>query len=393
MVSIFTVTCASNKKAAEPEKPTGPQRTGDEKDGIYVGIITFGPDAEDITGGPIYLDEEGLAQLEYLIDNEYQVEENIGTALYYAAHLGLANMKKIEHKLPYYLQNVIMITFTDGLDVSSTGLSLEPIEDPGNPGNIKFAGSDIRLYQNFIKMEIDSRLINNTNVEAYIVAVPGDDVTDLSYFNETRRALSTSGAKYGGTNDIGMNELQGVFQEIARSIVLDWTETTFTMITPQYARGTRIRMTFAGESTSLRAQNARLYLEGEVIIRDNEYYLTNIRYNGGIYSTAGYEIKGRIDSGRVVYEFPFFTGYDFTKPQAVRENELRMWRMNARETEWQVNSEYQLGSEADHVVTKYNALIYLIIDKSSSIKEDDVPKIQDAAKSFINMLYDAYNRE
>jgi len=396
VVCFFVVQCASQADKQEPAAASQSQQrqsSSDTKDGIYIGMVTFGPNAEDITGGsPVFLDKDGLATLNDLIDSQYQIDDNIGTALFYAAHMGLANMKKAEPDLPGYLHSVKMITFTDGLDVSSTGLSLKPISDPGNVGNLVFAGEDTKLYQNFIKMEIDTRRINGTNIDAYIVAVKGDDVTNMLSFEETRRSLSSSGLQYGGSRDIGMDELQAVFANIARNIVYDWTETAFTMITPEYARGTRVRMTFGGENNATQAQNARSYLEGEVTIRDREYYFTNIRYGGNIYSDAGQEVKGKIENGRVTYEFPLFSGYDFTKELAVRERELRMWQMGSRENDWQINSEYKLGSEADHVVKKYNALIYLILDKSSSISEEDVPKVRDAVKSFIGMLYDAYNQ-
>jgi hypothetical protein len=111
------------------------------RDGIYVGIIVFGPTAEDITGGrPIYLDRQGLDNLFRLIDTRYvgRRREEIGTALFYSIHMALANMKRAEPNLPRTLESATIVTFTDGLDVSSTGINLPNISDPGGRVVYKF---------------------------------------------------------------------------------------------------------------------------------------------------------------------------------------------------------------------------------------------------------------
>jgi hypothetical protein len=360
------------------------------QEGIYVGIITFGPDAEDITGGPIYLDSAGLARLNSLLDSKYRIENTIGTALFYAAHLGLANMKTAESRLPSDLKSVTMITFTDGLDVSSTGLSLPEIRDTGNSGSLQFAGQDLRRYQEFVKREIDNRTINGTAIDAYIVAIKGDDVTNVSAFENALGSLASSPSYIRQPSN--MRSLNGMFEGIASNVVNDWTETVFTMITPQYPPGTRIRMTFGGEANAQQAENASLYVEGELAIRNRQYYLTNVRYGGSMSSNTATQVDGRIDGSRIIFEFRQFSGYNFNQNQTVLERDLRQWRMEAGETEWQINTEYQPGNESTRTVNRNSALVYLVLDKSSSIASDDVPQVRDAAKTFIRLLYDAYNQ-
>jgi len=353
------------------------------KDGIYVGIITFGPDAQDITGGnPIHLDEQGqgLAQLTSLL-NRYQRENTIGTALFYSAHLALANMKKAESRIPQNdLANVTLFTFTDGLDVSSTGLSLPAINDPGNTGKLDFAGGDIRPYMNFVKGEIDNRKINGTGITARVVAVQGDDITDVTAFRGALRSLATSGAYV--KDNINMSELNGVFGEIANDIVNAWTQTSFTMITPEVGTGTRMRMVFGTES----AENARYYIEGEVTVRNREYYLTNVRYGGGLGSSvpSGGEIKGTIDRRSVHYNFSGFTGYDLSNAK------ISQWLITSGSNVWQINSEYNSAGASRRNIQRHNALVYLVLDRSSSIKPEDVPKVQQAAKNFIQILQNTY---
>jgi len=358
------------------------------KDGIYIGIIVFGPDAEDITGGnPVYLDQQGqgMTSLNRLLDTKYQRTTSIGTALFYSAHLALANMKKAESKIPKNdLANVTLFTFTDGLDVSSTGLSLPAITDPGNVNRLEFAGGPIRPYMDFVKGQIDNRKINGTPISAHIVAVQGDDITDVTAFRGALRSLATNDTPKYVRDDIDMSRLNVVFQEIASGIVNSWTQTSFTMITPEYANGTRVRMTFGPEN----AQNARFYIDGEVTVRNRQYYLTNINYGGGINSSVlqGGEIRGEIKNRSVHYNFPQFAGYNLNNAT------IRQWLITAGNNVWQINSEYNSAGASQLNVEKHNAFIYLVLDRSSSIAPADVPKVQQAAKDFIKILQDVYWR-
>jgi hypothetical protein len=356
------------------------------KDGIYIGIIVFGHDAEDITGGnPVYLDQQGqgMTTLNRLLETRYQRGTRPGTALFYSAHLALANMKTAEQKIPRRdLANVTLFTFTDGLDVSSTGMSLPAINDPGNVNRLNFAtGDDVRPYMAFVKGEIDNRKINGTSITGRVVAVQGDDITDITAFRGALRSLATS-ERYVRDDIVNMSSLNGVFQGIANEIVNAWTQTSFTMITPDFANGTRVRMVFGPEN----AQNARVYIEGEVTVRNRQYYLTNIRYGGGISSSIpqGGEILGTNKDYSVTYIFPQITGYNMNN--AI----IKQWLITAGNSVWQENSEYNSTDAAQRRVERHNAFIYLVLDRSTSIKPDDVPKVQQAAKDFIRILQNVY---
>jgi len=356
------------------------------KDGIYIGIIVFGPDAEDITGGvPVYLDQQGqgMAMLNRLLETKYQRTTSIGTALFYSAHLALANMKKAETRIPRNdLANVTLLTFTDGLDVSSTGLSLNPINDPGNINRLDFAGGQIKPYMDFVKGEINNRKINGTSITARVVAVQGDDISDITAFSTALRSLATNNSFV--RDNINMASLNREFQTIANEIVNSWTQSTFTMVTPEYAPGTKVRMVFGNET----GQNAYYYIDGEVTVRNREYYLTNISYGGGIYSSVplGGEIKGKTGNRSVSYEFSHFTGYNLNNAYVTQ------WLITAGNNVWQKNSEYDSAGASQRKVEKHNALIYLVLDRSSSIAPNDVPRVQQAAKDFIKILYDTYWR-
>jgi len=403
IISICLMQFAACFSAPEQQPEQQPERViapSVPRDGIYVGIVTFGPDAEDITNGnPVYLDSSGVADLHTLLNTRYQRETSIGTALFYAAHMAIANMTKAHDRLPH-LDYVIMVTFTDGLDVSSTGLSLAPIYDPGNNQNLEFAGKSIHAYEDFIKHEIDNRKINGAGIHAYVAAVRGDDITNPSAFETALHSLASTGSDTNGIEYVqppadDITGLLGMFDQIATGFLNILTETSFTMITPQYPPGTRIRMTFNGETTESQAHDAQMYLEGTVEIQNHEYVLTNISYGGGISSAilpAG-QIRGVRTNYQVEYTFPRFSGFDMkvntTADLANIERLLKQWIMDEGETQWQINTEYRPDPNTATQEIKSNALIYLVLDKSSSIRPDDVPRVQQAARTFIDMLYNA----
>jgi len=363
------------------------------QDGIYVGIITFGPNAEDITGGaPILLDRAGLAHLTNLIETRYQRETRIGTALFYAAHMGLANMKRAESRLPRNLRKATMITFTDGLDVSSTGLGLAEITDPGSLSSRQFRGEDISPYRDFVSREIRNRRINGTQVEAYIMTILGDDVTDIRSFEDARRSLASEGGQYGGNRNISFSDLNREFINIANDIVRGWVETSFTLITPQLPRGTRIRMTFNSEASAQQAQNAQLFIEGTVVVENNQYFLSNISYGGGLQSSiqAGDRIRGEIKDNEVNYVFPLFSGFNLERSPAELNRLLRQWQMSAGSNAWQINSEYSSRGASNVEIVRHNAVIYLVLDKSSSIDPSNIPLVKQATIAFLHRLYNRY---
>ena len=144
-------------------------------------------------------------------------------------------------------------------------------------------------------------------------------------------------------------------------------------------------MTFAPENAR-NPQNARYYIEGEVTVRNGQDYLTNIRYGGGIRSNVpqGGEIRGTSGKSSVSYNFPIFEGYPLNNAN------IKQWYILAGNRIWQENSEYNSAGASQRNVEKHNALIYLVLDRSSSIKTTDVPKVQLAAKEFIGILQNTY---
>jgi hypothetical protein len=62
--------------------------------------------------------------------------------------------------------------------------------------------------------------------------------------------------------------------------------------------------------------------------------------------------------------------------------------MTEGSSEWQINSESRLGESAKTQIEKDSTVVYLVLDASNSLKDADMTSIREAAKEFIETLYE-----
>jgi hypothetical protein len=212
------------------------------REGVYIGLISFAGDASELTSysgtNPIvYLDQNGTGRSELLsrLNSYYSISSQSGTALFYAVHKALANLKSREDGYPAQLESVNVVTFTDGLDNGSTGISAySSIE-----GKIFETEDD---YTAYLSEQIANRKIAGKSITAYSVGVRGNDVTDTEKFASNLAQIASPG-KSQSLTDFG--NLETTFEAIADGLQITIiTNTTFTMKTTLLSPGTRVRMTF-----------------------------------------------------------------------------------------------------------------------------------------------------
>jgi hypothetical protein len=362
---------------AQEEQPTA-------KSGVYVGIISFAANAEDITGGePIYLDSEGKDKLSEILDNDYQKASVQGTALYYAVHKALANLSQNQSKFPSDVDSVNLLTFTDGLDNNSTSVALEPIEteDFGE----KFA-SDYLAYD---KEQIANREVAGRSITAYTTGVKGVDVSDSDSFTAALQNLASDEANYFELTNFDQANVK--FTDIANDLTVLTKKVTFTVKTPSYPIGTKVRITFDVPENSNAAEDAegsQNYLEGEVAVKSRKYILTNITYGGDVSCStvpADTSVNGAMDGTEVGYTFVDLKGFD---PDANNGAAVKQWSMNRGATTWQVNSEYTVDGSTETITNYKSVVVYLVLDSSTSLSDDDISGVRGAAKEFIQTIYD-----
>ncbi|MDR2534771.1 MAG: VWA domain-containing protein [Treponema sp.] len=347
------------------------------QEGVYIGIISFAPDAEDITGGaPVLLDDEGYDKLQSILDEKYTRSNYQGTSIYYAIHLALANLSSHIKQFPRQLETVNILTFTDGLDNGSTSPVLRPLESK------TFTGRQTDDYLAYIKTELINRTIGEKRITAFSVGVRGNDVSDLRRFTSSLMAIANDPDNFYELTDF--SQLDQKFLDIANSLKATTYDRTFVITTPATPGGTKIKMTFDipyGVYDSVSAEQSTRYLEGIIGYADRRYSLTNVMFGGNIGSSTGAPIPGEIDEYEVKYTFRDFRGYNGA------EDTVQQWLMLPGSGTWQVNSEYQLGASDMMFLVQRSGVIYLVLDCSTSLKDEDVDAIRDAAKTFITTLY------
>jgi hypothetical protein len=351
---------------------------------VYAGIISFAGAATDLTGGLVRLDQAGRRTLVSSLDSSYSISSQAGTALFYAVHKALASLKSGDDRYPDDLDSVNVITFTDGLDNASTGMSaLTPLE-----GQTFDTDTD---YTTYLGGEIAGRTIAGKPVTAYSVGVRGSDVSDTTKFNSDLAGIAGAGKSQTLTN---FEDLQTAFQGIADGLQITSTSSTsFTMKTTLLATNIRVRMTFdVTDMTGEAAAASAKYIEG-VITRTGAgeslaYSFGGISYTGGLGSVEGAgPISGVRNNNEVSFTFTGVQGYN----PSTDGSKVKQWTRASDEAPWQVNSEYSVAGATETEVEALSSVIYLVLDSSTSLNTMQIGQIRSAAEAFINSLYSQLN--
>jgi hypothetical protein len=344
----------------------------------YIGIISFGPNANDLTGGsPIYLNRGGYNRILSILDKDYKKTPQQGTSLYYAVHKALANLTANELKFPKDLVAVNLLTFTDGIDNNSTSLGLQPLE------NQNFGGKQSSAYLAYDRSQITTRKVSGKNVTAYAAGIRGNDVNDVAAFTSSLQALASDSGNFYELSNFA--EVNAKFSEIANKLTVITTDMTFTVTTPSYPVGSKVRMTFdvpVNITDGNAAVSSKKFIQGEVSVNSGKYVLTNIVYGPGISSTSGSVVNGILNGTEVSYVFSSFTGYDSNT------DTVKQWVQSGGSNTWQINSEYTLGESIKRGIDKKSVVIYLVLDCSNSLQDNDISAIRDAAKAFVRTVYE-----
>jgi len=339
------------------------------RDGIYLGIIKFAGDAEAIgSDAPVYL--ESANQFNNAL-NSYTGASQAGTAIYYAVHKALANLKSNEGRLPNNPDSVYVITFTDGLDNMSSGQSVvTPIEGK--------TFDTTPEYIAYVKDEIATRKINGKEITAYSIGIKGSDVFDSAGFTTSLQNIASPGKSKEVTD---FSDVESTFNEIADGLIQG---STFALTTPLIDSGTRVRMTFDISSpnpTPEQAASSAKYIEGTVTRSGTTYSFTNITYAPGITSDEGSgPITGTISGTTVKFLFKNITGYNYSTDRY----RTKQWLWPSGTSSWQINSEY-----ATEKVDFGNTVIYLVLDCSTSMDSSNINRIRTYVRDFIIKIYNA----
>jgi hypothetical protein len=348
-------------------------------EGVYIGILSFDASINPIASSPVLLDAAGKITLQNAIDTSYARAADDGTLLYYGVHKALNTMKGLESVLPTNARSYNIITFTDGLDVGSTDPELwrqEPLDGQDFTGN----GTG---YLTWLNSRLESTRIKNFPVTASAYGIAGTDVGNQATFASNLAKLVTASGE--SSTSISFSQLSEKFGAIASSLDVTTTSSSFDLKLrpPTQGNGTLIRMTFDSGVTN--PDSSQVYFTGAYNYNAGAYTLTNIEYHGitgSVISITG----SRSGMGPINYHFDNFS---LTSGAQITPAYIQQWIKGPNDS-WNRNSEYDQSNTVTSSTTKSSAVIYLVLDSSKSLNESQIASIRNAAKNFIDVLYNKY---
>ena len=360
MLIVAVAFAAGCKK--DPAEPNGGGSSLTEE-GIYLGVIGFNDN--------LYTKEIGL--LKNSTTNDYKTFINNltpanGTALYYADYVALDKLKSSQE--PPKLTNVVMVTFTDGLDNVSIGPSLP------NPGNY----NTDEEYRNALHNKIKNDIVHGKHINAYTIGLKGLDAqADLATFRANLKKLASDDNNvYEADN---MNQALESFAEIAESLhSVSTTSKLMLKIPGGYNSGIQIRFTFDNVTS---VENSNLYIEATYTKNASGLVLNNIVYHGfrnGATSLASVGVEGSYY--QIMFENLTKTNGNLLSPNDI--NRIKLWKNNS--SNWVPETEFTPNGSTQVIEEQSSALIMLVLDCTRSLGDDDFANMKTAAKRFVETL-------
>ena len=323
------------------------------EEGLYVGIIGFNSDlvSKDIS----ILNNYTKNSYTYFIDN---LNSSNGTALYYSVDRAIDNFSKAI--MPKELENVSIVTFTDGLDNFSTIMP-----------DIEGFNYTKKEYLSKVNEKLTTTTVREKILTAYSIGILGEDVKDEDEFKDNLESLSTSEENIYQVQN--MNDVNSAFEQIARSLNTKSVSRSITLkISGGIDNGSRIKFTLEDVAD---ASSSQFYIEGDIYRAEKTF--RNVSCKG--ISIDEDNIQVSIANGFIVLSFNIVdTDYE------INATNITYWTRNSKD-EWQKDSEFDPESQAETSIIRKSAAIMLVLDCSSSLG-DDFEQLKKTAKEFIDIL-------
>jgi cell division septation protein DedD len=270
---------------------------------------------------------------------------------------------------------VSIITFTDGLDTSSTDSSFPPLEGKDfRPSS----GSTPDDYKSYIIGELKNRQIGGKKINAWTIGVEGRNVKNNWTFTQLLREMSTDDEHYAKLGDI--SQLESNLSTLADVLNIYTSIVNVTITTPTYPIGTTVRLTFDNNVTD--PYKSKYWVEGDVDWVSGKYVLTTLCSNGIKLGDTNNVLGIRTDRG---IEYRLRLNDDFYS-----EN-LRQWQLPPAvqnlPSNWVLINDFPSEKSLDFIRNRSSSIIYLVLDSNPALKQEEIDSIRIAVQVFIDKLY------
>lgn len=321
--------------------------------GLYMGIIGFN---QSLTHHDISILAPNTK--DNFTNFVNQLSTKNGTLLYYAVDDALNALNTTT--FPDNLQNVALVTFTDGLDQGSMMMN--------------DAYSSDTEYLSALNQRLKTIQINGLPITAFSIGLKGNDVSDDTQFKNNLINLASTPEYAAEVSN--MDEVNAKFQEIAERLVNVNVSQTLSMTIPGQSNGTKIRFTFDNVSN---ASQSALYIEGIFSLADRS--LKDIHYEG-MTCGNGNTVSGKQDGIFVTFSF---NDIKQTSGETIPTNCIQQWNLINTTQQWQINSEFTPAGNTETSIERKSAVIMLVLDCSSSLGSQ-FSDVKNHANTFIQKM-------
>ena len=334
---------------------TGPQIITVDT-GMYMGVIGYNQtlNTKEIS----LLDSTSVTEFNDFISS---LTTQPGRLLYHSVDKALNDLSHA--KCPENLQNVAVVTFTEGLDQGSLMMT-DKYDTEAE-------------YAAALKSRITNERVYGRSIKAYTVGLLNDGVKDATQFRNNLYSLSSDSTKAMEVSS--MAEVNTKFQSIADDLVRRNMSENLTLVFPGVGTGTRIRFTF-DEVGADNVDDSQVYIEGTFSLKTRS--LTNIVYQG-MTCNAGDSVAASSVDGMFVTLV--FDGIQLDSEERIEKKNIKEWYWVEDQTAWELSTEFSIDRLPDVESTYSSALVMLLLD-CSSVLDDNFTELQGAANSFIERM-------
>lgn len=334
---------------------------GGSETGLYMGIIGFN---EEIDEKRINLltDYKNTYNTNSFTSFVNEMSMKDATGIYYAVDNAIKRLEIAE--LPNDLENVSIVTFTDGIDNTSLELNSEY--------------KTKEAYRNAIKKRITNTKIKELPINAYSIGLRGGDISDVETFRTEITAMASHDTCVYELVD--MNDVYETFRKLAASLYNESQSRKVKLkINGGCDDGTKIRFTWDCADAN-HVTDSKYYIEGIYRRNGDERTLENVVYKG-ISSSSGTIITGERNSTdkKIAFTFNDIIECGFDSQDIMQYTYLPSGK-------WQKDSEFGQKGDIEPIVDKKSAVVMLVLDCTTSLGSDDFRRMKNAATDFIKIL-------